>query len=94
MFDAWWLANRLAIGMFLGLENAAMERLDVRSSRDRANGTDRDATQIVNEKTYVGRMTKAANRATWRACQGLHNGPVLAYGFSRTVPLTVDCRLS
>jgi hypothetical protein len=34
MFDAWWRANRLAMGMFLGLENAAMERLDVRSSRD------------------------------------------------------------
>ena len=36
--------------------------------------------KIVNAGTYVGRMTKAANVAKRQACQGLHNGPVLAYG--------------
>jgi hypothetical protein len=34
-------------------------------------------------------MTKPANEGRSQACQGLHNGPVLAYGSSRTVRLTV-----
>jgi hypothetical protein len=46
---------------------------------------------IVNAAPYVGRMTKAANEGRSLACQGLHNGPVLAYGFSCTVLLTVPC---
>jgi len=37
--------------------------------------------KIVNTATYVGRMTKTANEAKRHACQGLHNAPVLAYGF-------------
>jgi hypothetical protein len=37
--------------------------------------------KIVNAATYVGRMTKVANEAKRHACQGLHNGLVLAYGF-------------
>lgn len=49
---------------------------------------------IVNAAPYVGRMTKAANEGGSRACQGLHNGPVLAYGSSRTVRLTVPCHVS
>jgi hypothetical protein len=48
---------------------------------------------IVNVAPYVGHMTKAANQDRSLACQGLHKGPVLAYGFSRTVLLTVPCRL-
>jgi hypothetical protein len=36
---------------------------------------------IVNAPPYVGRVTKAANEGRSLACQGLHNGPVLAYGF-------------
>ena len=86
-------ANWLAIGMFLK-ENAAMERRNAPCPAERAGGTDLDATQIVNGMTYVGRMTTAVNEAKRGACQGLHNGPVLAYGSSRTVPLTVDCHLS
>jgi hypothetical protein len=44
---------------------------------------------IVDAAPYVGRMTEAANEGRRHACQGLHNGPVLAYVSSRTVRLTV-----
>jgi hypothetical protein len=44
---------------------------------------------IVDAAPYVGRMTEAANEGRRQACQGLHNGPVLAYVSSRTVRLTV-----
>src|SRR5881398_984897 len=42
--------------------------------------------KIVNAATYVGRMTKRANEAKSHACQGLHNGPVLAYEFRSEAP--------
>ena len=45
--------------------------------------------KIVNAAAYVGRMTKATNEAKRHACQGLHNGSILAYVSSRTVRLTV-----
>ena len=74
------------------LENAAMEC---------RNGLRKGPTEptwlrlkIVNVQTYVGHMTRAANEGKRHACQGLHKATVLAYGFSRTVPLTVDCHLS
>jgi hypothetical protein len=44
---------------------------------------------IVNAATYVGCMTKPVNEGRSQACQGLPNGPVLAYGFRRTVRLPV-----
>jgi hypothetical protein len=61
-----------------GLENAVMERTE--RQKEHAERTSL-RLKIVNAATYVGRMTKAANEAKRHACQGLHNGPVLAYGF-------------
>jgi hypothetical protein len=91
MFDA-DAASRLAMGMFL--KASKTPRWNVWTAMRSERGTDLEATQIVSETTYVGRMTTVANRAKRQACQGLHNGPVLAYGFWRAVPLTVDCHLS
>jgi hypothetical protein len=38
-------------------------------------------------------MTATANEGKSRACQGLHNAPILAYVSPCTVQLTVACRL-
>jgi hypothetical protein len=54
-----------------------------------ANGNSGLRLTIINAAPYVGLMTKAANEGQRHACQGLHNGPVLAYVSSRTVRLTV-----
>jgi len=61
-----------------GLENAVMERTE--RQKEPAERTSL-RLKIVNAATYVGRMTKRANEAKSHACQGLHNGPVLAYEF-------------
>jgi hypothetical protein len=49
--------------------------------------------KILNAATYVQRMTKAANEPGSLDCQGLHKGPVLPYGSSRTVRLAVTRQL-
>jgi hypothetical protein len=72
--------------MFLGgRENAAMERVrNHGNAKLRQKGSAEWTSlrlKIVNAATYVGRMTKAANETKSHACQGLHNGPDLAYGF-------------
>jgi hypothetical protein len=61
-----------------GLENAVMER--TKRQKEPAERTSL-RLKIVNAATYVGRMTGMADEAKRHACQGLHNGPVLAYGF-------------
>jgi hypothetical protein len=61
-----------------GLENAVMERTE--RQKERAEWTSL-RLKIVNAATYVGHMTGTADEAKRHACQGLHNGPVLAYGF-------------
>jgi hypothetical protein len=61
-----------------GPENAVMERTERQKVHAERTSL---RLKIVNAATYVGRMTKATNEAKRHACQGLHNGPVLAYGF-------------
>ncbi len=58
-----------------GLENAVM---DGRNGKKVHAERTPLRLKIVNAATYVGRMTKPANEAKRHACQGLHNGPVLA----------------
>ena len=69
--------DRLLGGCSSSLENAAMERT-VRQKVPAERTSLR--LKIVNAATYVGRMTKLADEAKRHACQGLHNGTVLAYG--------------
>jgi hypothetical protein len=78
-------ANRPGKRMFLkdvpkGLENAKMERAGKMRQKGPKERTSM-RLKIVNAATYVGRMTKAANEAKRHACQGLHKGSDLAYGF-------------
>ena len=78
MFDADWELTGQRKDVPKGLENAVMERTE--RQKEPAERTSL-RLKIVNAATYVGRMTKRANEAKSHACQGLHNGPVLAYGF-------------
>ena len=91
-------ANRLAKGMFL--EAAKTPRWNGCKTCGNAKLRQKGCAEwtslrlkIVNAATYVGLMTKAANEAKTHACQGLHNGPDLAYGFRARCLLTVDCHL-
>ena len=79
MFDAdWKLLTGQRRNVPKGLENAVMERTE--RQKERAERTSL-RLKIVNAATYVGHMTGTADEAKRHACQGLHNGPVLAYGF-------------
>src|SRR5439155_2066464 len=78
MFDADWELTGQRKDVPKGLENAVMERME--RQKERAERTSL-RLKIVKAATYVGHMTGTADEAKRHACQGLHNGPVLAYGF-------------
>lgn len=85
-------AQQMSLANMMFLKSTKRGREQPISSHEKSADAPRSRLTMAKAATYVGRMTKAANEGRSLACQGLHNGPVLAYGFSHTVLLTVPCR--